>query len=147
MTKDEEKASAQGDNGVTLSSVLGEVVFLMMSPPSHKHLFLTDLEWLVMPSLALRQFRLWRQGGRPVAFASWAFLSAEVEERVRGGVRRLKPVDWKSGDSAWLMDVVAPNPDFAKQMVDELKQSVFADRVLKGLRPRPDGGGSEVVEL
>lgn len=147
MTDSQEKRVAQGDPGVTLSSVLGEVVFLMMSPPSHKHLFITDLEWLVMPPLTLRQFRLWRQGNRPIAFASWAFLSDEVGERVMGGVRRLKPADWKSGDNAWLMDVIAPNPEFAKQMVDELKKTVFADRVLKGLRPRADGTGSEVVEL
>lgn len=147
MTNSEEHVATKSEAAVTLSSVLGEVVFLMMTPPSHKHLFLTDLEWLVMPPLTLRQFRLWRQGTRPIGFASWAFLSEEVAERVRGGVRKLKPADWKSGDNAWLMDVVAPNAEFAQQMVEELKKTVFPGQVLKGLRPRADGNGSEVVEL
>ncbi|MGE5546800.1 MAG: toxin-activating lysine-acyltransferase [Solirubrobacterales bacterium] len=147
MADEKEPAHEPDRAPATLSQVLGEVVFLMTMPQSHKFLFLADLEWLVMPPLGLRQFRLWRQGQQPVAFASWAFLSDEAQERAVAGVRRLRPSDWKSGDHAWLMDVVAPNAEFAQKMVEELKRDVFAGRTLKGLRPRPQGGGSEVVDL
>ncbi|MGE5506576.1 MAG: toxin-activating lysine-acyltransferase [Actinomycetota bacterium] len=123
----------------TLSAVLGEVVSLLMMHASHKHLFLTDLEWLVLPPLVLRQFRLWRQEDRPMAFASWALLSEEAEGRLMSGVRRLKPADWNGGDRAWLVDVVAPNQDVAQKMVAELKSVVFKDRPLKALQARADG--------
>ena len=123
----------------TFAGVLGEVVSLLMAPASHKHLFLTDLEWLVVPPLMLRQFRLWRQDDRPVAFASWAFLSEEAEARVLGGSRKLKPAEWKCGDRAWLMDVVAPSPESAKQMIEELKRGLFADRPLKAVQSQADG--------
>lgn len=131
----------------TLAEVLGEAVYLMTKPASHKFLFLADLEWLVMPPIMLRQFRLWRQGTSPVAFATWAFLSEDAENRLLSGVRRLQPQEWNSGDRAWLMDVVAPDPQFAQRMVEELKQAVFAGRSLKGLKPREGGQGSDVAEL
>jgi cytolysin-activating lysine-acyltransferase len=131
----------------TFAGVFGEVVSLLIMPVSHKHLFLADLEWLVVPPLKMRQFRLWRQDDRPVAFASWAFLSEEVEARVLearvlSGLRRLKPNEWKSGDRAWLMDVVAPRPETAKQMIEELKRTVFPDRPLKVVQQTPDGGSA-----
>ncbi len=145
MTEEDGKTSPR--QAATLAEVLGEVVYLMAKPATHKFLFIADLEWLVMPPVMLRQFRLWRQGSTPLAFASWAFLSEEAESRLLNGVRRLPPQDWNSGDRAWLMDVLAPDPQFAQRMVQELKQGVFAGRPLKGLRPRENGQGSEVAEL
>lgn len=129
----------------TAAEVFGEVVSLMMMPSSHKFLFLSDLEWLVVPPIMLRQFRLWRNAERPVGYASWAFLSEAVEARMLAGGRRLQPNDWKSGDRAWLIDMAAPSADFAEAMVKELKEKVFAGKPLKGLKPRE--GGSDVVEL
>lgn len=78
------------------------------SSPAHKHLFITDVEWLALPPVMLRQFRLWYRGRTPFAYASWATLSDEIEQRVMAGVRRLAPGDWRSGESLWLIDLVAP---------------------------------------
>ncbi|MEW5726351.1 MAG: toxin-activating lysine-acyltransferase [Pseudomonadota bacterium] len=145
MAEDEGKAAPR--QAATVAEVLGEVVYLMTKPATHKFLFVADLEWLVMPPIMLRQFRLWRQGTTPVAFASWAFLSEEAENRLLAGVRRLPPQEWNSGDRAWLMDILAPDPQFAQRMIEELKQAVFPGRVLKGLKPRENGQGSDVAEL
>lgn len=142
MSETQQKAAP-----ATLAEVMGEAVFLMASSHSHKFLFLADLEWLILPPLMLRQFRLWRDGPRPVAFATWAFLNEETEGRMLNGVRRLKPEEWNFGDRAWLMDVVAPNAEFAAKMIEEMKQVVFPGRKLMGLRPRAEGGGSEAAEL
>lgn len=131
----------------TLAEVLGEAVYLMTKPASHKFMFLADLEWLVIPPIMLRQFRLWRQGNAPLAFASWAFLSEDAENRLLSGVRRLQPQEWNSGDRAWLMDVLAPDAQFAQAMVDELKRAVFPGRVLKGFKPGAGGEGREVAAL
>jgi len=54
----------------------------MMRSAPHRHLFVGDLEWLLLPPIALKQFRLWRRDNMPVAFASWAMLSDEVEARL-----------------------------------------------------------------
>jgi len=124
------------------AAVLGEVNWLMTRSPAHKHLFIADMEWLVAPAIMLKQFRIWHQEGTPVAYASWAFLSEEAEQRLLSGVRKLSPGDWNSGDRAWLIDLVAPHGG-GEGFLANLKQKVFADRELKTLRPDPDGNGAK----
>src|ERR1044071_2696989 len=56
----------------TVAQGLGEVAWLMTQSPRHKAMALGDLEWLVMPEILLRQFRIFYQGDRPVGVALWA---------------------------------------------------------------------------
>src|SRR4051812_11769171 len=55
-----------------VAQVLGGIAWLMRQSPRHKALTLGDLEWLVMPAILLRQFRIFYQGDRPVGVALWA---------------------------------------------------------------------------
>jgi len=63
---------------------------------------------MTIPPIALGQFRLWRKSGLPLAFGSWAYLSDEAAARAKNDIRRLSPIDWKSGDNLILMDLIAP---------------------------------------
>jgi len=126
--------------------VLGRVVLLALNAPSHKHLFLAELEWLVLPALQTGQYRLFQRDGMPIAYASWAMVGDEVEARLVSGVFKLKPADWRSGDRLWLIDLIAP-PAEQEAVIAELKHNVFADLTVKTVRPRADGGGLAVVEL
>ncbi len=65
-----------------LSAILGQAAWVMMQSRAHRHLFVGDMEWLLVPPIAHRQFRLWRRNNMPVAYASWAMLSDEVEARL-----------------------------------------------------------------
>ena len=94
--------------GLEGSAFLGQVVWLLSQSPNHKHLFLTDLDWAVVPPVALKQFHLWKRNDVPVAYACWAFLNDAAAERRRSGVRKLAPQEWKCGDQLWLFDLVAP---------------------------------------
>lgn len=125
--------------------LFGNIMWLMMQSAAHKHLFLTDMEWLVMPTLQLNQFRLWQQNGMPVAYASWAFLDEAAEGRMRESIKRLAPVDWKSGDALWLIDMIAPFGGL-DEVIKELKGTVFEGQTVKHLRPSPSGEGIAVVE-
>ncbi|NKB58522.1 MAG: toxin-activating lysine-acyltransferase [Alphaproteobacteria bacterium] len=140
--------------------ILGHVTWLMTQSPLHRHLFVTDLEWLVMPALALNQFRIWHgsaqqaagipasqvQGGSmPIGFASWAYLDEEAEARIKQGIKQLRATDWKAGDSLWLIDLIMPFGGMEKA-VQELKRAVFKDKVVKSLQPSPSGEGVAVVE-
>lgn len=89
-------------------NVLSSAIGLMIASPRHRHLFLADLEWVLLPPLALKQFRLFTKDGRPVAFATWAFVSEEVAARLEAGAGKLKPSEWKSGDKCWIVELVAP---------------------------------------
>lgn len=41
-----------------MEQALGEIVWLMSQSPAHRQMFISDLEWLIMPPLLLGQFRL-----------------------------------------------------------------------------------------
>lgn len=69
------------------------MAWLMTHSTGHKHLFLADLEWLVLPPVMARQFRLFKNKSRPFAFASWALLNEESEKRLLAGQPRLRPGD------------------------------------------------------
>ena len=115
---------------MTVASVMGEIVWLMTQSPVHKHLFLADLEWLVMPPVLLSQYRIFRVQDRPVGVAFWAFLTEEAEARLKGGNPRLRPDEWKAGDRAWLIELVAP---FGKPevMLRDVKESIFKNEKLR----------------
>jgi cytolysin-activating lysine-acyltransferase len=132
--------------GVERASLLGEIAWLMMRSPVHRHLFLADLEWLVAPPLMLRQFRLYRRDKVPVAFVSWALLTEEAEQRVVNGAWRLQPGDWKAGDRLWVVDVVAPHGGL-DAIIKDLRERVFPDRTFKLVRPAPESGRPSVEEL
>ncbi|MGL4094406.1 toxin-activating lysine-acyltransferase [Agrobacterium cavarae] len=133
------------ETGKAQVNAVGHAVWLMSRSPLHKHLMITDIEWLVTPPIILGQFRLWEKSGNPLAFASWAYLNDEAEERiVTNGIRRLLPTDWKSGDQLWLIDFICPFGDH-ELVIKELKTLAVPGKGFKMLRALP-GGTRSVVE-
>jgi len=51
-------------------TALGHGVWLMSQVATHKHFFIGDIEWMLVPPVAMGQFRLWRNNGMPVGFAT-----------------------------------------------------------------------------
>jgi len=92
----------------TVSQVLGEITWLMTQSPRHKSIPLGDLEWLVMPAVLLKQFRMFYKGEQPVGVAVWALVDDLVAKRIDAGEKRLAAVEWKSGANMRVLDVVAP---------------------------------------
>jgi cytolysin-activating lysine-acyltransferase len=92
----------------TVSQVLGEITWLMTQSPRHKTIPLGDLEWLVMPAILLRQFRLFYKGEQPVGVALWALADDLVAKRIDAGDKRLTAVEWKSGTNMRIVELVAP---------------------------------------
>jgi len=102
------------------------------------------MEWLVPPPLALGRLRVWRKNNMPVAFASWAYLDEAAEARIKQNIKKLAPVDWKSGENLWLIDMIAPFGG-GDEAVKELREKVFMGKKVKSLQPAP-GGGVAVVD-
>src|SRR2546422_5046513 len=127
------------------ASLLGQVAWLMMQSPVHRHLFLADLEYRVAPPLMLQQFRLYRRDNVPVAFVSWALLTEEVEKRVQSGAWRLQPADWRSGDRLWVVDLVAPHGGVAA-VLEDLRENLFPACVFQNVRLPLEARGATVWE-
>jgi cytolysin-activating lysine-acyltransferase len=92
----------------TVAQVLGEITWLMTQSPRHKAIALGDLEWLLMPAILLRQFRIFYQSQQPVGVALWALVDGLVAKRIDAGDNRLSAVEWKSGSNMRIVELVAP---------------------------------------
>ena len=92
----------------TVAQVLGEIAWLMTQSPRHKAIPLGDLEWLLMPAILLRQFRIFYKGEQPVGVALWALVDKLAAKRLDAGDKRLTAVEWKSGTTMRIVDIVAP---------------------------------------
>lgn len=118
--------------------LLGPMTWLMLQQSGTRNILLGELEWRLMPALVLDQARLHMRDESPLAFITWAKLSAEAAARYRLPPHRLAPADWKSGDEVWIVDVVAPFGG-AAEAIKELKNKVFPGQPLRQLAPAPEG--------
>ena len=141
----EQPEQAAQERQRTPLDVIPEVLWLLTQSQQHKFMFLADMEWYFLPPFRLRQFRVFHKDKSPIAFVSWAYVSEEVEERLKSGATRLKPEDWRSGDNLWLIDLCAPFGG-GEFILRELRENVFKDQKVKSLQPSPDGSGMAVVE-
>ena len=107
--------AAEAEAAPTVSHILGEMTWLLTQSPIHKVLAIGDLEWLIMPALIHRQFYVFRDGDKPVGLALWAKCTPEAEAKLDRGMiepeNRLTLEEWTSGQSIWLVDLIAPFAD------------------------------------
>jgi cytolysin-activating lysine-acyltransferase len=124
--------------------ILGPALWLYARDATRKFTFLADIDWQILPPVILDQCRLYTKNGIPFAFFTWAMVSDAVDERLRSGIGRIAPHEWKGGPHLWLIDLVTPFGQ-ADEMVAELLQNVLPGRAVKALLPDPQQGGKLVV--
>lgn len=95
------------------AEAFGAVTWLWMQSPDHRSLPLQALQQLLLPAIQAGQYLLLHTGTadskQPVAYMSWANLSAEAESRyLAHPLRGLAPTDWRSGDRMWVTDWITP---------------------------------------
>jgi cytolysin-activating lysine-acyltransferase len=117
--------------------LLGPLTWLMMQQSATKHTLISELDWRVMPPLMLEQTKLFMRDESPLAFVTWAKMSAASSDRYRKAPHHLMFSDWSSGDQVWLIDVVAPFGG-AQEIMKDLRERVFAGQVIYQLVPMPD---------
>ncbi len=122
----------------TVSDIFGQVTWLMTQSKGHRNFFVSDLEWLAMPPLLHRQFRIFPGKDQPLGVALWAKLSDEAAARLEGGSNRLAPNEWNSGPNLWLVELIAPFGHQDKMLTD-LQQTVFAGQSFRMHATGKDG--------
>ncbi len=84
-----------------------------------------------------------RQVEQVSAIAFWASVSDAVDAKIREQVKagafpiRLKPEEWASGDTVWLLDVIAPSQKLATAVLANFSKVL----------PKKDGGKSGQVRI
>jgi hemolysin-activating ACP:hemolysin acyltransferase len=114
------------------------------SDPNDQSAAIGKAIWVLLPPIAMKQYRIWQRAGVPVAYACWAHLSDETEAALKAGVCRVAPEAWASGPNFWPIEAVVPFGG-REEVLATLKREVFGERTVKSLQPAP-GGGLGVVE-
>ncbi len=123
--------------------LLGQVALLMAQSPMHNKWSMASLLQWVVPALMHKQCRVYMQNNKPVAYVSWAWLSEEKETAYVLNPRRLQPVDWKSGDRGWVIDLISPF-GATKDVMRDLRNNLFKDEIGRALRFKP---GSDQMRI
>jgi hemolysin-activating ACP:hemolysin acyltransferase len=129
----------------------GEIVTLMMRSPRYRHSFVAELDWLVAPAIATRQFSVAESQpdgatfAAPVAAIMWACVSPEVDARLSEARARprLPPAEWRSGQIPWLIDTIG-DPKAAAFLLKRLTETLFATT---GVKTMVETGGKYSVEV
>ena len=132
-----------------LETVLGAINWLAINSPQHRHLFISDLDWAILPPVMLKQFKLFKdQDNKTIAFTSWAKISEEVEERIlKTGNTKLAPGDWNSGDRVHLIDALTPFGG-NRNIISKLYETEFKGKQeVSVVRPKKEGQGLEKISL
>lgn len=130
-------AKTQAKKVIAKIPLLGPVTWLMMQQAATRHTLISELEWRVLPALLRDQAKLYLKDEAPVAFVSWARLSAEVAQRYQNAPHQLVMSDWSSGDHVWLVDVLTPFGG-AQDVLKDVREKVFPGQVVNQLVPLPN---------
>jgi len=114
---------------------IGEVVLAMVNLPRYRHQSLADVMHLVVEPMTRDRIAIARAGGEgkmeeTAGIAIWASVSDEVDAKIREQIQarvfpvRLKAEDWASGETHWLLDVIAPSQRAATAVRGNFKQVV-----------------------
>ena len=128
----------------TVAGVLGEITWLLTQSPAHKGLFVSDIEWMIMVPVMLQQFRLFYDKDKPVGVVLWAKIDEEVEARLKAGNARMRPQDWKSGETLWIIEIIAPFGGHLEMMKD-FKAELFKDTPVHYLERTATGNEAKVI--
>jgi len=124
---------------LAVSASIGDIAVVFSRSPGLKHHSFADIEWLVLPAVLSSQFYIVQTARKdsglraPIAVATWAFVSEEVDRRLSADLShhiRLRPDEWKCGDIAWIVDLVGAPAGIANA-VQWLKAGPFKEREAK----------------
>lgn len=123
---------------LTKLPLLGPALWLYARDAQRRFTFVADIDWRLMPPLVLDQCRLFSKADMPWGFVTWAFVSDAVDQRLRSAVPVIAPHEWKSGEHAWLIDVVAPFGD-VETVANEVANAIAPGKSVGAWLPNAAG--------
>jgi cytolysin-activating lysine-acyltransferase len=129
-----------------INVAFAQVVTLMMRHQAYRNHFIAELEWMVVPPIALGQFLVTEIEDKgqgvpvPVATVLWARVSKDVDARLTKLKTRpkLSPGEWNSGDIPWLVDAFG-DPRQTSLLIKHVAEKIFPRQGLKAVQHQPDG--------
>ncbi|MEX0307896.1 MAG: toxin-activating lysine-acyltransferase [Ruegeria sp.] len=106
----------------------GVLFYLAALTKTHRDRKLSQVLYAFETPLRLGQYHIFRQNGFPRGFVTFAGLSPEAEYRYAVQEQPLNDIDFTSGSSFWIIDMVAPFGQ-TNQIVEALKRDIPHPRV------------------
>jgi cytolysin-activating lysine-acyltransferase len=91
-------------------SLVSRVITLMLDSEAYLYDSLYNLKKLLIAPIYKDQAFVVVENSKVTAYASWAWLTEEAEQRFIAG-QGLEVTDWSAGDRLWLVDVISPMKD------------------------------------
>ena len=106
---------------------LGLACSVMRHSPLHVEHPVKYLYSVIEPALRHNYVKFYYSlNGDVVAYVAWAFLAPDVEQKfMREGRWALHESEWNEGESAWIVDLVAPY-GHVREVLRDLRDTVFA---------------------
>lgn len=126
-----EAAAVNPETSARYAEIIGAAFWLSARSEAHRAQALGVTADVVLAGVELRQFRLWRQEGAPLAFVVWGMLDDDAERKFREGAP-LTAEEMSSGSNAWIMTLISP---FLPQdvLLKDLRENQFAGQTLMAL--------------
>ncbi|MBM7068700.1 toxin-activating lysine-acyltransferase [Actibacterium sp. 188UL27-1] len=130
MTDIQEAPAPDLVNTVRLTQSFGELTMAVIQTPRYRFQSIADLQKLFLEPMIRNRVAVARKDDKIVGFAVWASVSDEVHTAIRDQIAlkafpvQLRPQDWTSGTTRWLLDVIAVDRNTATSVVDGLRQEI-----------------------
>lgn len=91
------------------SAQIGLAALLLADTDRNRLSIAAMLAWVMTPIRLGQIIFIFNPDGRPLGYATWAYLADETEAGFRDGSLDLLSIeDWNDGEHLWIVDVVAP---------------------------------------
>ena len=127
--------------------LLGKLAWLWMSSPLQHEWTMALAARFLLPPIALGQVQLLERDGVPVAYCSWAWLSAEAECRYLLDASSISAADWRGGDRLWFPDWVAPFGAADSLALRQAMAQRFPNEVARALRVKRGRKHARVMQF
>lgn len=122
-----------------IAASLGQLVSLMIQSRHHRLTMLSELEWMLLPAVTTRQFRVAEGFSQergivaPVGAVLWANVNPETDRRLAENLDlpiRLRPQEWRSGDHTWIIETLG-EANAVNAMLQHLMQNELKGRTVR----------------
>lgn len=95
----------------------------------------SDLRLYLMPSMNLKQCKLFYDEDELVGFVNWAYLHDLVQKRYKE-TGKIKQTEWKSGNNLWLIEIVSIRNTFnmMRWVYNYFKEKLVINKSINWLR-------------
>ena len=128
-------------------ALLGKISWLWMNSPLHADWTMHLAARFLIPAIEARQVHLLERDGMPVAYCSWAWLTAEAEMAYILDPSKVLEHDWHSGDRLWFIDWVAPFGATDSWHLRRAMMQQFPNEVARAIRVKREKTKARVMEF